>query len=134
MYLTRMNYDQFRDLDWFFRPQGQKQVARYPLTNLGVDEDNTLYIEVAVAGFSKEDVELELKGNQLHIIGSKDEEIIEKEINYIQKHISSNDFERIITLHENYVGGDISASVKEGILSIKVKPKEPTRKLIAIGD
>ena len=120
-----------RDLEWFFGPTSTGKVQRYPLTNIGTYEDETLLIELAIAGFDKNEVELELKGNQLHVIGKK--EALPSDIKYIQQHISDTNFERILVLHENYVGGDIKANFKNGILSITVTPKEPTRKLIAIG-
>lgn len=120
-------------LDWFFRPSVGTKVARYPLTNLGVDENNKLLIEVAIAGFNKNDVELELKGNQLFIRGTKTD-VVDNKIKYIQQHISSSSFERVIILHENYVGGDITAKFVDGILSINVEPKEQSKKLIAISE
>jgi len=124
-----------RDLEWFFRPvQSTGKVARYPLTNLGTDKEGVLYIEVAVAGFDKENITLELKGSQLHIKGTLPEVAEENKIEYVQQHISSLDFERIVVMQENYIGGEINANVKNGILTITVKPKEPTRKLIAISE
>lgn len=122
-----------RDLEWFFRsPSMDTKIARYPLTNLGIDKEKNLIIEVAIAGFGKDDVELELKGNQLHIRGKKDAAEESDEVNYIQKHISDTSFERIIVLHENYVGGYINAKVKDGILTVFVAPEEPQKKLIKI--
>lgn len=120
-----------RSLEWFLRGH-ENQVARYPLTDLYVDKDNNLHIDVAIAGFKRENIEIELKGNQLHIIGIKTDFSNNPDNTYIQKHISSSDFKRIMVLHENYVGGEISANIEDGILSIKVIPKEPTRKLITI--
>ena len=141
MYINQLENMLKRDLNLFFRPQlGSDKVARYPLTNLGVDSDDNLHIEVAVAGFGKNDIELEQKGNYLIITGSKLNAVNESNdgedngIHYIQQHISSKDFERTIVLNENYVGGDIKADVANGILNIVVKPNEPTRKLIQIGN
>lgn len=121
-----------RDLEWFFRsPSMDTKIARYPLTDLGIDKDKNLHIAVAIAGFGKDDVELELKGNKLHIRGTK-ETSTSDEVEYIQKHISSTHFDRVIVLHENYVGGEITAKVQDGILTINVEPKEQQKKLITI--
>lgn len=122
-----------RDLEWFFGGNQNGQVARYPLTDLYVDADDVLHIDVAIAGFKREEIEIEVKGNQLHIVGEKETKEKDDGAKYIQKHISSNSFKRIMVLHENYVGGDIKADIADGILSITVEAKEPTRKLIAIG-
>lgn len=120
-----------KDLDWFFKPFEGSKVARYPLTNLGIEENGNLLIEIAIAGFNKENVNIELKGNQLHVVGSNEPKENET-VSYIQKHISSTSFERIIVLHEKYVGGDISAKITDGILSIEVIPKEQLKRFIKI--
>ena len=119
-----------KDLDWFFKGFPGDKVTRYPLTNLGVDEDDILHVEVAVAGFSKEDIALEQNGNKLCLKGSKKEE--SKDIKYMQKHISTSNFERTIILHDNYVGGEVNASVADGICKITVKPKENLKNTIQI--
>lgn len=121
-----------RDLDFIFGTgiAGTKKVNRYPLTNIAEDDEGNLIIEVAVAGFSKKEIDIEVKGNELHITGKK--EALPSDINYHQKHISTDDFERVLGLHEKFVGGDISATFKNGLLTIRVIPKEPTKKLIKI--
>jgi len=121
-----------REIERFFRPLHETgKIARYPLTNIAKDEHNNLLIEVAVAGFNKQDLSVELKGNELHITGQSDEAQIEG-VTYLQRHISTNTFNRIVILHEKYVGGDISASVANGILSVMVIPKDQPKKLIEI--
>lgn len=123
------------DLDWFLRPMsGSDKVARYPLTNIGIDSDETLHIEVAVAGFDKDDIEIELKGNYLIITGNIIIPEEKEDIRYIQEHISANTFSRRIVLNDVYLGGEIRANVSNGILTITIDPKEPVRKLIAIGE
>lgn len=119
-----------RDLEWFLRPITDQKIERYPLTNIGYDKEGLLIIEVAVAGFNKENIELEVKGNQLHITGTKSSETCN--ISYLQKHISTNNFERVIVLHEDYVNGDVFASVYNGILTITVKPKETSKRIVNI--
>ncbi len=121
-----------RDLDWFFRPmRGNDKVARYPLTNLGFDENEVLHIEVAVAGFSKDEIKMELNGNILHIHGEKQEKE-ESKLKYLQCHISGDNFNRSVVLNDNYVGGEINASCENGILKVTVQPKPDVRKLITI--
>jgi len=119
-----------RDLEFMFGPVSPKKVNRYPLTNIAEDDNGDLIIEIAVAGFSKKEIDIEVKGNELHVVGKK--EALPTDITYHQKHISTDDFERILGLHEKFVGGDISATFKNGLLTIRVIPKEPTKKLIKI--
>ena len=122
-----------KDLDWFFRtPSMDQKVLRYPLTNLGVNQEtDTLHVEVAVAGFKKEEISIETKGNRIIITGEREAEL-DNGVTYMQRNISASNFERTIILHENYVGGDVDASMEDGILTITVQPKEQTKKLISI--
>lgn len=126
-----------KDLEFIFGTRGLgvndiKKVNRYPLTNIGTDSEGNLIAEIAVAGFDKSELSIESKGNEIHITGEKSTMVNEVDINYVQKHISSEDFERILVLHDNYVGGDVTAKVENGLLTLKVTPKEPTKKLITI--
>jgi len=123
--------DFIRDLDWMLEStdsDSTKKVRRYPLTNLGTDADN-LVIEIAIAGFGPNDVEISTSGNELIIEGSK---IQENSTEYFQKHISSEDFKRIIRLSDEYVQGKIQAEYNNGILTIVVEKNEPEKKLIEI--
>lgn len=121
------------ELDWIFKSsmQGEK-IPRYPLTNIGYDDEDNLFIEIAVAGFNKNDIKINLRGNEIHIIGEKKDTNESNIRKYLQQHISTNNFERIIVLHELYVNGDIDAEFQNGILTIIVKPKESAKKEIKI--
>lgn len=98
---------------------------RYPLTNLGRDEKNNLVIEIAVAGFSLEELSIQTEDNVILVKGHhEDDEEKETKTKYIQEHISSTDFARKVYMIPMYVGGKISASLKNGILTILVEPVE----------
>jgi len=123
--------DFFKDFDWMI-PAG-KEVRRYPLTNLYYDKKNEkVIVEVAMAGFSKDDIEIEIDGDMLVISGTK--EVVEKseDIETIQEHISSASFERKIKLHKDFLDGDIEAEYKDGLLKVVVSRKEKPKKLIEI--
>lgn len=122
--ITEMN------LDWFLR-NAENKINRYPLTDLSVDGANNLHIELAVAGFTKDDIEIELKDNQLIIAGTHPREKYD-DVTYIQQHISQNDFRRVVLLHDCYIKGDITAETSNGILHITVSPAENERKMIKI--
>jgi HSP20 family molecular chaperone IbpA len=108
------------------------KVSRYPLTNIATDTDENLVIEVAIAGFDKKEIGIEVKGNELHILGSKNTDETVQELNYFQKHISHNEFKRVIVLNKIYVNGDISAKVDNGILTVIIKPKQLEKQVIVI--
>ena len=122
-----------KDIDMFFKTfestEGSK-VPRYPLTDIGVCDDGSLVIQVACAGFDRDELDIEVKGNQLIISGEHRTDA--GGIEWYQKHISELDFERVVVLHDDYVNGNVTATYDNGLLYIKVVPKEEDRKFITI--
>lgn len=103
--------------------------SNYPPHNIvKIDEDNYL-IEIAVAGFKKEDIDIQLKDSILTVKGKK-----EDARTYSHKGISSRDFTRAFTLGE-YVQVN-GANLEDGILAIqleRVVPEEERPRVIEIG-
>ncbi len=124
----RNYFDPIFDIDFdniiperFFTFENEK-VQRYPLTNIGRDNNKNLIVEIACAGFDKSELTIETEENMIVIKGHHVEG--EKDISYIQNHISTSDFTRKIYMVPLYVGGEISATYKDGILTLVVKPNE----------
>jgi len=90
----------------------------YPPHNVVKTGEDTYSIEVAVAGFSMEEIEVELDNNDLSIKGqSKREEDAGRE--YIHRGLARRDFEKRFTLVDHIeVEG---ASIKDGILIVNLK-------------
>ena len=88
-------------------------------------------IEVAVAGFAEDEIDVELKDNVLTVRGEQAKR--ETEVEYLHKGISARNFTRTFPLAEHIeVRG---ATVKNGILAIaleQVVPEEDKPKKIAI--
>jgi HSP20 family molecular chaperone IbpA len=110
---------------------GVEKVNRYPLTNISIDDEQVIHIEVACAGFTRSEISLEMEGNVLNIIGSKPDNE-RTNVKYLQKHISSDDFVREISFHDRYVGGDVDASLANGLLYITIKPNGKMKSTIQI--
>lgn len=90
----------------------------YPPHNVvQLDEDNYL-IEIAVAGFKREDLEIQLKDSILTVEGKK-----EDTRTYSHKGISSREFIRTFTLGE-YVQVN-GAALEDGILAIQLQRVVP---------
>lgn len=108
-----------------------KGEGNYPPHNVVKIDDTHYVIEVAVAGFAQDEIDLELKDNVLTVKGeqAKDEELVE----YLHKGISARNFVRTFPLAEHIeVRG---ATVKNGILAIaleQVIPDEDKPTKIAI--
>jgi molecular chaperone IbpA len=105
------------------------QQSAYPPYNILKINDNQFVIELAVAGFTEGEIEIEVEKNILVIKGSKVKDIDEapKEYEYVVKNIANRDFDRTFTLAE-YVEV-VDAKVSNGILSVYLERKVPETEL-----
>ena len=103
----------------------------YPPHNVVKLDDTHYIIEVAVAGFAEDEIDVELKENVLTVRGEQVKK--EAEVEYLHKGISARNFTRTFPLAENIeVKG---ATVKNGILAIALEQivlEEDKPKKIAI--
>ena len=76
-------------------------VTNYPPYNIRKIEDNKYVIEMAVAGFGKQDIEMTLEQNRLVIKGQTFSDTEDK--NYIFKGIADRGFSRQFNLADNIV-------------------------------
>ena len=116
--------DQVADFD--------NQATTYPPYNIERLTENEYRITVAVAGFGKEDVEIEVKENTLSIRGEKKE--VDTERTFLHRGIASRAFERRFQLADHVQVN--SADVKDGLLSVDLKHEVPERlkpRMIQIG-
>ena len=93
--------------------------AGYPPFNLKKTDDNVYVIEMAVAGFGKNDIELTLEENKLKINGHTTiETLTDDGINsqFLHKGISDRPFTRTFTLADNVVVNN--AKMVNGLLKI----------------
>ena len=112
----------------------ERYSSNYPPYNIKRVNDNDYCIEVALAGYSKEDIEVELKENTLTVRNkTKDKTINEEGNGVIHKGISTRQFERSFTISEDIKVKD--AELKNGLLSVDLKriiPDEKKPRLIDI--
>ena len=97
--------------------------STYPPYNIvQVDDGETYLIEIAAAGFTKEDIEVSVKENQLVVTGNRGADDAE----YLHKGIASRDFEQSFALADDVKVVD--ASMKDGILTIRLEREIPEHK------
>ena len=107
----------------------------YPPYNIRKAGKDKYAIEVAVAGFSKDDVEVEYEDNLLTVKTKKVDKAAEKDNDgeIIHRGISQRSFSRSFTIADDVkVNG---AELKDGLLLIgceKILPEQKKRKLIPI--
>ena len=97
-------------------------VKGYPHYNIKKLDDNKWNIELALAGFSKDDIEIEVKDNIMNIRG----ELKEENNEFVYKGISSRKFSKSFTLAE-FTECE-SATMENGILSITLEKNIPEDK------
>lgn len=130
-----IGFDQlFRELNQVF--MHSRADDNYPPHNVIKLDDDHYVIEVAVAGFSESEIDVELEKNRLTIRGEQAKSDVHPEYvqpEYVHKGISSKSFEKSWPLAEHVEVR--AATVKNGILSIALErlvPEEAKPKKIAI--
>jgi molecular chaperone IbpA len=114
-----------------FENRYQNSTTNYPPYNVLKHDDNTFEVEIAVAGFDKAEISIEVDQDQLIIKGrrAKDEDTDK----YLHRGLAARDFERVFTLAEYMEVGE--AELTNGILSVKltrIVPEALKPRLIAI--
>ena len=112
--------------------------AGYPPFNLKKTDDNVYVIEMAVAGFGKQDIELTLEDNKLKIAGHTTVESLTEDgigQQFLHKGISDRPFQRTFSLADNVVVNN--AQMVNGLLKIWLEhiiPEDKKPKKIDIED
>lgn len=103
--------------DRYFNNQFANVNGNYPPHNIVKYNDTHYGIEVAVAGFSKEEITVEVDQDQLYITGKKTS--VNEGVEYLHRGLAARDFEQTFTLAEYMeVRG---AEVKDGMLKIEIE-------------
>ena len=112
----------------------ERYSTNYPPYNIRKVNETDYRIEVALAGYDKDDIEVELKDSALTVRNKiKEQTIDEKGNGVIHKGISTRQFERAFTISEDIKVKD--AELKNGLLTISLEriiPEEKKSRLIEI--
>jgi molecular chaperone IbpA len=101
----------------------EKQTS-YPPYNIELIGEDKYRITMAVAGFAKDDVTIEVQENTLKVTGAKEAaEQTENERKFLHKGISERNFERKFQLGDNVKV--LAADLEHGLLHIDLERKIP---------
>ena len=102
---------------------GQGQQENYPPFDLVKEGENRFRIELAVAGFKPDEIDITAQQNVLIVSGKKNEESEQKGSDYIYRGIANRSFERRFALadHIQVRGADL----KDGLLAIELVREIP---------
>jgi molecular chaperone IbpA len=101
----------------------------YPPFNLKKTDDNVYVVELAVAGFGKQDIELTLEENKLIVKGQTTLDTLTSDgvdVEYLHKGIADRAFTRTFALNDNVVVNN--AAMVNGILKIWLEHIIPEHK------
>ena len=111
----------------------QAESTGFPPYNIQKTEDYKFEIEMAVAGFGKKDIEVEVAEGVLTVKSIKDKDTGSTDEHTLYKGISQRNFTRKFTLADDIVVN--GAELKDGMLTIsleRIVPEEKKPQLIAI--
>jgi molecular chaperone IbpA len=110
-----------------------KAIPNYPPYNIKKTGDNTYVIELAVAGFAKQDIEIELADGKMLIKGNVENG--EAEENFLFRGIANRAFTRTFALEDTVEVKD--AAMMNGMLKVfleKIIPEHKKPKKIEVKD
>lgn len=143
MYMTRNPFEHLKELDRFMVGGGdmwdrltkahQTNVSGFPPYNTRKVDDNRFVVELALSGFSKDEIDITVEDNKLIIRGSVNKEEVNQS-EFLYKGIATRNFTRMFML-DDYLevkGADLT----DGLLKVYIEriiPPEKLPKKIEIG-
>ena len=106
--------------------------TNYPPYNIVKMDETNYAIQIAVAGFGKDDIEIETKENTLSIKSKEKGDVVD-ETTYLHKGISNRAFKRTFTISDDVVVK--GATFENGLLNVQLEriiPEEKKPRLIKI--
>ena len=101
----------------------QYEIPNYPPYNIKKVDKDKYQLDMALAGFSKDDVKVEIKENILTVSASSSDK---EDDSFVHKGIAKRAFKRQWTLAEHLEVGD--AKLKDGVLTVDMKLNLPEEK------
>ena len=96
--------------------------SNYPPFNIAKMADNLYDISIAVTGFEKDEISVEIEANELTVRGEK-KSSEDTEPEYLHRGLALRDFEKTFTLAEHMKVR--KAEIKNGILSVHIEREIP---------
>ena len=131
------NFPDFRDVDRTERKLYGKHADRLMRTDVH-EHDDHYEVDIDLPGFSKDEINLELKEGYLTVSAAKgvDKDKTDRKGKIIRQERYAGAMQRSFYVGEHLTEEDIKASFKNGVLSLDVakkdQPKLPDKKTITI--
>ena len=121
--------DQFLGIDPFDKTKFYQVYE--PAINVK-ENDDIFELEIMVPGFRKEEIMLQVEGNDLVIYGEKNDSSLKGNEHYIHSEQVITKFERCIDLGTKLDAAEISAEMEHGILHVTLKKLDPKSENLTI--
>lgn len=96
-----------------------------PAVNIGKHEKK-LVMDISVPGFTKDDIEVMIKGEYLIVRGEKPRKMEETGVDYVVEEFSMDTFERKFHLAKDLNSDHVEAKCENGVLSISFFDEKET--------
>lgn len=117
----------FLSTDAFFNDDFLAEDGLMPAMNVK-EHENDFEIEFAAPGFSKEDFEVSIEDNVLHVVGEKKQEHEDKDNDYMRREFNYTAFKRSMTLPQTAdLEAEVKAGYKKGILNLRIGKLESAK-------
>lgn len=93
--------------------------SNYPPYNIIKTGEHTYELQVAVTGFDKTEITVEVDQDNLVVKGQRKHKVDEEEVVYLHHGLASRDFSRLWPLAEHIEVGE--AKIKNGVLTISLE-------------
>ena len=124
LFRRSIGFDRLNDL---FDYAMQSEISNYPLYNIEKMGDNNYRIVVATAGFTEDQIEINLENRVLTITGKVTEEKSDQTVEFLHKGISDRSFKLSLRLDEHI---EVQrADYDNGLLKIELQRIIPEEKL-----
>lgn len=120
-----------RMFDTFETRFANQLATNYPPHNIVRKDQYNYFIEMAVAGFKKDEITVEVEGDQISIKGEH-QQPTDPELQYIHRGLSARDFVRQFQMAEHMVVK--GAAIQDGILRIDLEFQIPEEKKARVID
>lgn len=95
-----------------------------PATNIAQHEKELVF-DVLVPGFTKDNLEVSIKGDMLTVKGEKPHRVRETGVEYVVEEFSTDSFERQFKLSKDVSTDHIEAKCENGVLHISFYDEKP---------
>lgn len=104
--------------EWLHRMGAVHETKKnYPPYNLVKESSIEFRLDIALAGFKREEIKVYTENNKLFVEGAQ--ERAKEELEYIHKGLASRDFTRVWTISDDVIVDGVDYA--DGILSIKLR-------------